>query len=342
MQVKNIISENNFVETLCRNLKRSTLQVNKLNESDAEIISLPGTSVMMAVTTDVISEEIEKGLYTDPYQIGWMAVMVNASDISAVGAEPLGLLLNETFKENDTPEFISEIQRGINDACGATGFFVLGGDTNFSSVRQFGATAIGLINDDKVVTRKGCREGDLVYISGYAGRGSAYALTKIYETGKNIKYMPESRIQHGKIMRKYASCCMDTSDGVITTLDQLMRVNKKGFIIDAKPDEYIDTESIEMAKLVQKSPLIMLAGQHGEFELVFTVNEKDNDAFLKEAKIIGWNPIRIGKVCREIKINIAADEIIYYPDSARIRNLLSETKGNTEEYIQELFKIFSF
>ncbi len=342
MQVKNIISENHFVESLCRNFKRSNLQVNKLNESDAEIISLPGTSVKMALTTDVISEEIEKGLYTDPYQIGWMAAMVNASDISAVGAEPLGLLLNETFKESDTPEYISEIQRGINDACEATGFCVLGGDTNFSSVRQFGATAIGLINDDKVVTRKGCSEGDLVYISGYAGRGSAYALTKIYETGKSIEYLPESRIQHGKIMRKYATCCMDTSDGVITTLDQLMRVNKKGFIIDAKPDEYIDTESIEMAKMVLKSPLIMLAGQHGEFELIITIHEKDNDAFLDEVKTIGWSPIRIGTVCSEMKISLAAEEIIYYPDTARIRNLLSVTKGNTEEYIQELFKIFSF
>jgi len=342
MQVNNIISENHFVEMLCRNFKRSNLQVNGLNESDAEIINIPGTSVKIAVTTDVISEELEKGLYTDPYQIGWMTVMVNASDISAVGAEPLGILLNETFKESDTPEYISEIQRGINDACEATGFCVLGGDTNFSSVRQFGATAIGLITDNKIVTRKGCSERDIVYISGYAGRGSAFALTKIYETGKSIEYMPESRIEHGKLMRKYATCCMDTSDGVITSLDQLMRINKKGFKIDAKPEEYIDAESSEMAKMVHKSPLIMLAGQHGEFELVFTVQEKDNEAFLEEAKTIRWTPIRIGTVCSEMKISLTADKILYYPDSARIQNLLSEKKGNTEEYIQELFKIFSF
>jgi len=342
MQINNIISENNFVETLCRNFKRSNLQVNKLNESDAELISLPNTSLKMAVTTDVISEEIEKGLYTDPYQIGWMTVMINASDISAVGAEPLGLLLNETFIESDMPEYISEIQRGINDACEATGFCVLGGDTNFSSVRQFGATAIGLINDDIVVTRKGCDKEDIVYISGYVGRGSAYALTKIYETGKNIKYMPESRIEHGKIMRKYATCCMDTSDGVVTTLDQLMRVNKKGFKIDANPCEYIDAESIEMAKMVNKSPLIMLAGQHGEFELVFTVNENDNSAFLKEAKTFGWNPIRIGTVMNELNISLATKSLIYYPDTAKIRNLLAETNGKTEEYIKELFKMFDF
>jgi thiamine-monophosphate kinase len=215
MQVNNKITENHFVEMLCRNFKRSSLQINELNESDAEIINIPGTAIKLAVTTDNISEEIEKGLYTDPYQIGWMAVMINASDISAVGAEPLGILLNETFKETDSEEYISEIQRGINDACEATGFFVLGGDTNFSSVSQFGATAIGIISDDKTVTRKGCSEGDLVYISGYAGRGSAYALTKIYSSGENIKYMPESGIKHGKIMRKYATCCMDTSDGVI-------------------------------------------------------------------------------------------------------------------------------
>lgn len=342
MQINNKITENHFVEMLCRNFRRSELQINRLNESDAEILNIPGTSVKLAVTTDIISEEIEKGLYTDPHLIGWMTVMVNASDISAVGAEPLGLLLNETFKESDTQEYVSEIQRGINDACEESGFCILGGDTNFSSVRQFGATAIGLISDGRILSRKGCEENDLVYISGYAGRGSAYALRKIYGAGKSIKFMPRSRIKLGNIIRRFASCCMDSSDGFITTLDQLMRVNNRGFIINAKPEEYIEKTSCEIAAVLNKSPLIMLAGQHGEFELIFTIHEKDNASFLKEAGTIGWSPVKIGKVCSEPEISLNTNEFTYYPDTAKIRNLPSETKGNTEEYIQELFKIFSF
>jgi thiamine-monophosphate kinase len=342
MQVNNEISENHFVEMLCKNFKRSGLQVNGLNQSDAEIINIPGTAIKISVTTDNISEEIEKGLYTDPYQIGWMSVIINASDISAVGAEPMGILLNETFRESDGEEYIAEIQRGINDACDATGFFVLGGDTNFSSVSQFGATAMGLLSNGKIVTRKGCNEGDSIYISGYAGKGNAYALTRLYSMGKEIDFMPQSRIKEGMIMRKYATCCMDTSDGVISTLDQLMRINEKGFEVDAKPEEYIDKECCDLAGMVHKSSLIMLAGQHGEFELVFTIPEKDNDAFLKESNSMGWNPIRIGKVINEIKLSLAVNDKIYYPDSARIRNLLSETNGNTEEYVAELFKIFNF
>jgi thiamine-monophosphate kinase len=237
---------------------------------------------------------------------------------------------------------VAEIQRGIKDACEATGFYVFGGDTNFSSVRQFGAAAMGLITDDKIVTRKGCSEGNLIYLSGFAGKGNAYALTRLYNTGKEIDFMPRSRIKEGIIMRKYATCCMDTSDGVISTLDQLMRVNQKGFQIDAKPEEYIDKESFELAGMVHKSQLIMLAGMHGEFELVFTIPEKDNDAFLEEAITIGWNPVRVGKVSKEIELSLATDKLIYYPDSAKIRNLLSETNGNTEEYVQELFKMFEF
>lgn len=342
MQMNINISENRFVEMLCRNFKRSEHQINGLNECDAEIINIPGTTLKIAVTTDIISEEIEKGLYTNPYQIGWMSVMINASDISAVGAEPLGLLLNETFREFDSEEYVSEIQRGINDACVTTGFCVLGGDTNFSTVRQFGGTAIGLITDDKIITRKGCKENDTVYISGFAGKGSAYALNKIFGAGKSIQYLPESRIGHGKIIRKYANCCMDTSDGVIAALDQLMRVNGKGFIIDSKPEEYINDESREMAEIVHKSPLIMLAGQHGEFELLFTIHPDNNHAFLKEAETIGWTPVKIGKVCSDMKISLATGGKPYCPDTSRIRNLPSDTKGNTEEYIKELFNIFNF
>ena len=342
MQINNYIIENRFVEMLCNNFKRSTLQINKLNESDAEIISIPGTSVKLAITTDNISEEIEKGLYNNPYQIGWMSVIINASDIAAVGADPLGILLNETFSEKYSDDIISEIQKGISDACDYSGFFVLGGDTNYSSSPQFGAVAIGLISDDKIISRKGCNENDMLYLSGQAGRGNAYAFSKLFKTGIDINYLPVSRIKQGKIIRRYASCCMDTSDGVMSALDQLMRINQKGFIVDAKPEYYIDNESYKLSEKINKSSLIMLAGQHGEFELIFTIPEHKNYDFLNEAKSIGWNPFNIGKVQNEINLSLSTGNSMYKPDSAKIRNLLSETNGNIEKYINELFKIFNF
>ena len=93
----NQILENSSIKNLVKIFSRSPLQQNRLHESDAELINLPGTNITLAITMDSIVEEIEAGLYTDPYLIGWMTVMVNASDLAAVGAKPLGILINEHF-----------------------------------------------------------------------------------------------------------------------------------------------------------------------------------------------------------------------------------------------------
>lgn len=82
--------ENNFFARLTSSFQRSPQQINHLNESDSELLRLDNDSIL-AITTDCIVEEIETGLYDDPYLIGWMLVVVNLSDLAAVGARPLGL-----------------------------------------------------------------------------------------------------------------------------------------------------------------------------------------------------------------------------------------------------------
>src|SRR3990170_7954855 len=109
---------------MARGFPRSPLQYNKLQESDSELVRLPGGNSLLAVTTDGVVEEIESGLYDDPYLIGWMTVIVNASDLAAVGAEPLGILINENLPQDLASEFTAELQRGIRDACAAAGLYV--------------------------------------------------------------------------------------------------------------------------------------------------------------------------------------------------------------------------
>ena len=73
MRMLNEIIENSNISKIASCYKRSPLQVNKIHESDSEIIKLKD-NIFLAITTDSISEEIETGLYDDPWLIGWMAV----------------------------------------------------------------------------------------------------------------------------------------------------------------------------------------------------------------------------------------------------------------------------
>src|SRR3990172_8443249 len=113
MQLIDDILENSLIARLACGFPRSPLQRNRLQETDAELLSLPGNESLLALTTDWVVEEIESGLYDDPYLIGWMTVIVNASDLAAVGAEALGILINENLPRELDPQFVDKLQTGI-------------------------------------------------------------------------------------------------------------------------------------------------------------------------------------------------------------------------------------
>jgi thiamine-monophosphate kinase len=324
-----------LIEKLAGTLPRSPLLLNGLCESDAELIRLPGTDVALAVTTDAIAEEIAAGLYSDPYLIGWMAVMVNASDLAAVGAEPLGILLNETLPADLDPAFIDRLQSGIRDALEACGLHLLGGDTNFSPTMQIAATAVGIVSTGLPLTRLGCAPGDRLYASAPLGIGSAFALSRIDPNAPAISYRPLARIREGRLLRGVASCGMDTSDGVVPTLDELIRLNRLGFRIDAPLADILHPAALEAAARAGLPEWLMLAGPHGEFELLFTVSPDADDRLQAEARTIDWTPIPIGFVTPQPGLWLGSNRL----DSTRIRDLYTDVGGDAQRYLAELLAI---
>jgi len=324
-----------LIEKLAGALPRSPLLLNALCESDAELIRLPGTDVALAVTTDAIAEEIAADLYTDPYLIGWMAVMVNASDLAAVGAEPLGILLSETLPLDVEPAFIDRLQSGIRDAMEACGLHLLGGDTNFSPTMQIAATAVGIVSRDAPLTRLGCAPGDRLYASGPLGLGGAFALSRLDAGAPAIPYRPMARLREGRLLPGVASCGMDTSDGVVPTLDELIRLNRVGFRIDARLAEMLHPASLQMARRAGLPEWLMLAGPHGEVELLFTVPPEAEPTLHAAARSIEWTPIPIGIVTPEPGLWLGSIHL----DSTRIRDMYAEAGGDARQYLAELLAL---
>lgn len=339
MFVTKEIKENLFVENLVKSFKRSVHQINKLQESDAELLELPNCKTILALTTDGICEEIEQKIYDDPYMIGWMTVTANLSDLAAVGASPLGILLNQTFTHELSADYISKLQKGIADATDVYGTFIFGGDTNYSSVMQMSGTALGVIENGKPMMRIGCNIGDIVYTSGKLGNGNTFAFSKLAGTNHSVDFKPNARLLEGKLLSKYASSCMDTSDGFFATLDQLIRINNLGFRISNTIHEYINAETINLCDS-QKIPYwFMLAGIHGEFELVFTISPKKEKEFISEAEVINWHPIKLGKIITEPKVECLLNNKFQDIDTGGIRNLLNETDKNIQYLLAELMRI---
>lgn len=331
-----LVHENNFIENLVKGFARSPKQLNKLQESDAELISL-GENITLAITTDSISEEIELGLYDDPYQIGWLTVTASISDLCAVGAKPLGILLSQTFCNGIKQDFISELQRGIAEACIKYETFVLGGDTNFSSKMNMCATAVGMIESSKPLMRKGAVAGDLIYSSGRLGKGNNYAFKKL--SGLSVNYNPIARVDILEFIVKYASSCIDSSDGLFAALDQLMHINRLGFQITTSYEDYIDESVISQCLEKKLPPWFMLAGPHGEYELVFTVSAEKENLFMESARLAHWFPIKLGEVTCEPEIKYFKGSGLQTVDTILIRNLFSQSDLDLTYYLTELWKI---
>ncbi len=337
------ILENALIERLAAGFQRAPRQLNALRESDAELLRLPGTEVVLAVTTDGVVEEIESGLYADPYLIGWMTVMVNASDLAAVGADPVGVLLNQTLTPGLDDAFLARLQAGVRDACARSGLHVLGGDTNFSARLQMAGTALGTIAGDRPLTRRGCRPGDRLYASGPLGLGGAYALAKLKGGGAHprstVEYQPAARLCEARLLRRFAGCCMDTSDGAIPTLDELMRLNGVGFRLEVTAEGLLHPDAARVARALAIPAWMMLAGPHGEFELLFTVPEECRGQLAATAAAAGWRPIELGAVTAEPGLQLLTDGDHTAIDTARVRNLFIEVAGDVEAYLAGLGRI---
>jgi thiamine-monophosphate kinase len=317
------IEENLMIARLAALLPHPPAQLNGLNESDAELIRIPGTvEQILAVTTDTISEEIESGLYDDHYLTGWMTVMANLSDLAAVGADPIGLLVAETLPRDASDRDLIALQTGIRDACLCSGTHVLGGDTNFSDRLHTTGTALGLVSDGRPMRRVHCRPDELLYCTGTLGTGNAFAALRVIgnSTDGKFSYRPVARIKEGISLRPYASVCMDTSDGLFASLDQLGRLNNCGFVLNDSWETRIAPEARNLALAVGLSPWMLMAGPHGEFELVFTVPIHKIASMREAAEHAGWEPVCLGVVSQTPGIELAGHGRLTPDDLASIRN----------------------
>ena len=371
-QLKDII-ENKIINDLTKSFIRSPKQLNKVHETDAEIIELENSPYNLAITIDTISEEIKTGLYSDPYQIGWMSVMVNMSDLAAVGASPIGIVISQIFPQKISGEEIKIIQDGINDACKKCGTFVLGGDTNFGDELIISGCAIGTVEKERHLKRIGCKDRDKIYVTGIVGNGNAFAAQKLFfqdpelsfrtsirernlkednskrflspveMTSKNgnglLEFYPSAKLEWRNILIKYSSGCIDTSDGVLSSIDQLMRLNNIGFRFRNDWIETLDPTSKHLFTKYNLPLWLLLAGEHGEFELLFSIPEENETEFIKEADRLNLNPVYLADAKSEQNIKIDLYQKDQILDSEKIRNLAFEKNFSPSLYLQKLMEM---
>jgi thiamine-monophosphate kinase len=344
MKMEEII-ENRMIDQWVKGFTKPANRVNAAHESDAELVEMAGCpESFLAVTIDTVAEEIAEGIYRDPFTAGWVAIVASLSDLSAVGAEPLGLVVAVTLDQSKGADFQAGVAQGMEAACRAGGTAILGGDTNFGDRTILTSCALGLVPKSRMLTRRGCSAGDAVYASGRLGTGNALGLARLAGLPEQAfpeeLYRPAPRIAEGRLAREYATCCMDSSDGLFATLDQLMRINDIGFRIDCDWQNVLAAPALELARKTGTPGWAFAAAPHGEFELVATVAPAREKEFLAGASAQGRQFVRLGTVQEKFVTTLVFPSgRTVDADLAPFRNLLFELGGDLKRFQAEFLQL---
>lgn len=316
---------------------RHPLQKNQLLESDAEIIDFRNKSFKyLVLKTDGIHEEIKEKMYEDPHLIGWMAATVTISDLAATGALPLGLLLTLQIPKEKDENWLKQFQAGINEACERYQVNIFGGDTNFDSAISVATTCVGTIDSGEPVSRKGLKTGDLLYATSALGLGNAYAYAHYFDSRLKINYKPAARLKESLTIREFATACIDTSDGLFPAVSVLSEINNRGFDFMSDLQSFLHTDASHVSRFSGIPAWMLLAGPHGEYELLFTVPPDKQNEFEKKYRVENAEPIYLGTVTSNRKLRFTSESMKVTCDPPVIANLFHEANGDVPAYYDML------
>ena len=277
---------------------------------DAAIIDV--NKRLQVVSTDVLVEGIHFDLHYSPLKhIGYKAIASNLSDIAAMNASPEQVLVSIAISNRFTVEAVEEIYSGIYACCERYGVDLVGGDTSSSLSGLFiSITVLGYGDKDKITRRSTAQENDLICVSG--DLGAAYMGLLILEREKevflkdpntqpdldNYSYIlerqlkPEPRLDIIAELEKQniiPTSMIDISDGLASEILHICKNSDNGCVIyeDKIP---IDTQTYNTALEFKIIPSVAALNGGEDYELLFTINQKDYDKIQKiqDISVIGY------------------------------------------------------
>lgn len=336
MLAGSVDSEMRLIKEIAGRFSRHPLQKNGLLEADSEILDLSNTVLRyLVLKTDSICEEIKEKLYEDPYVIGWMAVTVTLSDLAATGAVAHGLLLTLQIPRETDEAWLSRFQDGINEACNLYDVYILGGDTNFDNSVSVSTTAVGTVNEGIPLMRKNITPGDLLFVTGPLGSGNAYAYSRYLDPRLNIGYAPIARLCEGRLLKDCASACIDTSDGLFPALSVLSELNNIGFDFEQDLEHLLHHDARRVAIEGKIPTWMLLAGPHGEYELLFAVKPEQKQAMQEQFEHFGA-PIYLAKATESKAIQFTSGALDVSCAPSLIANLYHQSNGDVSSYFELL------
>ena len=202
---------------------------------DAAILTVPaGEQLVVSTDSSVEDRHFKRGWLT-PREIGYRATAAALSDLAAMGAAPLGVILAMAVPATWRGS-VGEIAEGIGEAASLVHAPIVGGDLTAGGELAITVTVLG--SSATPLRRSGARVGDRICVTGRLG-GPARAIADLIagrgldaESRRRFAH-PEPRIREARWLASHgATAAIDISDGVVADAGHIAAASGVAIRID--------------------------------------------------------------------------------------------------------------
>ena len=235
---------------------------------------LPMGEEALVMTTDMLVEDIHflRGASTAE-EVGEKSLMVNISDVAAMGATPIATLLSIALPESAQGEWAEGFMRGYYEASKRENVALVGGDTTASRDRiSINVVAIGRAPMTNIKRRSAAKVGDVIAVTGKLGISSKGLVDimfgDLHTSAAKAHRRGHARTTEGEWLggRNEVHAMMDISDGIASDIKHIMELSNVGATIELShiPTDY----DIRYATTGGEDYELLLTVEAAEFEAV--------------------------------------------------------------------------
>lgn len=202
----------------------------------------------LVISTDMLVEDVHfLRSASSAEEVGYKSLMVNLSDIAAMGATPIATLLSLSLSEATQGEWAEGFMRGFHEGCAKYSVALVGGDTTASRDRVcINVVAIGRAPKSNIKRRSAAKVGDVICVTGKLGISSKGLVDimfgDLHTAAAKAHRRAQARIEEGKYLggNDGVHAMMDISDGIASDIKHIMELSGVGAEVDTTliPTDY--------------------------------------------------------------------------------------------------------